>query len=78
MVHFHESISHINSKQPKEPFVILWAAALSLSFGCNIIMRICMIVFIFGYPKKLRQATIEAFLDELKRFDGVTEFQLAL
>lgn len=27
--------------------------------------------------KKVRQATIEAFLDELKRLDGVTEFQPA-
>ena len=28
--------------------------------------------------KQVRQATIEAFLDELKRLDGVTEFQPAL
>jgi hypothetical protein len=28
--------------------------------------------------KQMRQATIEAFLDELKRLDGVTEFQPAL
>ena len=28
--------------------------------------------------KQLRQATIKAFLDELKRLDGVTEFQPAL
>ena len=28
--------------------------------------------------KQTRQATIEAFLDELKRLDGVTEFQYAL
>jgi site-specific DNA recombinase len=28
--------------------------------------------------KQLRQATIEAFLDELKRLDGVAEFQPAL
>ena len=28
--------------------------------------------------KQVRQATIETFLDELKRLDGVTEFRLAL
>ena len=28
--------------------------------------------------KEMRQATIEAFLDELKRLDGVSEFQPAL
>jgi predicted nucleic acid-binding Zn-ribbon protein len=28
--------------------------------------------------KQVRQATIEAFLDELKRLDGVTEFQPVL
>ena len=28
--------------------------------------------------KQMRQATIEAFLDELKRLDGVSEFQPAL
>lgn len=28
--------------------------------------------------KRVRQATIEAYLDELKRLDGVTEFQPAL
>ena len=28
--------------------------------------------------KEMRQATIEAFLDELKRLDGISEFQPAL
>ncbi|MHB1154022.1 MAG: hypothetical protein ACYCWE_20645 [Eubacteriales bacterium] len=36
-----------------------------------------IITYLFRY-KQTRQATIESFLDELKRLDGVTEFQHAL